>query len=47
MLATSTNVPFPGHNRLLTTTGAQAIMKLSSHQYRYLAGGYDLEIGHF
>ena len=44
-------VLFPGHNHLLTTgaddpslTGAQAIIKVSDHQ---LAGGYDLEIGHF
>ena len=24
-----------------------AIIKVSGHQYRWLAGGYDLEIGHF
>ena len=35
MLTTSKNVLF------------QAIIKLSSHQYRWLAGSYDLEIGHF
>ena len=28
-------------------TGARMAMKLSGHQYRWLAGGYDLEIGHF
>ena len=44
MLATSKNVLFPGHNHLLTTctnnsslAGAQAIIKVSSHQYRWLA----------
>ena len=55
MLATSKNVPFPGHNHLLTwlvTTGAddpsltsaRAIIKVLSHQHRWLAGGYDLKI---
>ena len=53
MLAISKNVLFPGHNHLLTSTddlsfaGAQAIIKVSRHQYRWLAGGYYLEIGHF
>ena len=54
MLATSENVLFPGHNHPLTTgtddpslAGAQAIIKMSGHQYRWLAGGYDLERGHF
>ena len=54
MLATSRNVLFPGHNQLLTTgtddpslAGAQAIIKVSGHQYRWLTAGYDLEIGHF
>ena len=54
MLTTSKNVLFPGHNHLLTTStddpslaGAQVIIKVSGHQYRWLAGGYDLEIGHF
>ena len=54
MLATSKNVLFPGHNRLLTTgtddpsfAGAQAITKVSGHQYRWLAGGYGREIKHF
>ena len=27
--------------------GAQAVIKVSGHQHRWLAGGYDLEIGHF
>ena len=26
---------------------ARAIIKVSGHQDRWLAGGYDLEIGHF
>ena len=54
MLATSKNVLFPGHNHLLTTStddpsldGAQVIIRVLGHQYRLLAGGYDLEIGHF
>ena len=54
MLDTSKNVLFPGHNNLLTTgthdpsfAGSQAIIKLPAHQYRWLAGGYDLEIGYF
>ena len=54
MLATSENVLFPGHNHLLTTgtddpspAGARAIIKVSGHPYCLLAGGYDLEIGHF
>ena len=58
MLATSKNVLFPGHNHLLTTgtdspslliitlTVARAIIKVLSHQHRWLAGCYDLEIGH-
>ena len=53
MLATSKNVLFPGHNYLLTTgtddpslAGTWAITKVSGHQYRCFAGGYDLEIGH-
>ena len=52
MLATSKNVLFPGDNHLLTTstddlTGAQAINRVLGHQYRWFAGGYDLEIEHF
>ena len=45
MLATSKNVLFPGHNHLLTTrtddpslAGARAIIKVSGHQYWWLAG---------
>ena len=51
MLATSKNVLFPGHNHLLTTgtddpslNGTRTIIKVSGHQYRWLAGGHDLEI---
>ena len=55
MLATCKNVLFPGHNHLLTTSsdgpslaGTRAIIKVSGHQYWWLAGGYDaLEIRHF
>ena len=54
MLATSKNVLFQGHNHLLTTgtddpslTGTRVIIKVSGHQYQWLAGGYDLEIAHF
>ena len=54
MLATSKNILFAGYNHLLTTgiddpslPGTQVIMKMSGHQYQWLAGGYDLEIGHF
>ena len=52
MLATSKNVLFPGRILLLITgtddpspTGARVITKVSGHQYWWLAGGYDLEIG--
>ena len=45
MLATSKNVQFPGHN--LLTTSVWLIAKVSGHQYQWLAGGYDLEVGHF
>ena len=31
----------------LTVAGTREIIKESGHQYRWLAGGYDLEIGHF
>ena len=51
-LATFENVLFPGHKHLLTTStddpsldGTQVITKVLGHQYRWLAGGYDLEIG--
>ena len=54
MLTTSKNVLFPGHNHLLTLgtddpshAGVWAIIKVPCHQYRSLAGDYDLEIGHF
>ena len=54
MLATSKNVLFPGHNHLPNNSaddpslaGTWAIIKVSSHKYQWLAGGYDLEIGHF
>ena len=54
MLAISNNVLFPGHNHLQTTsaddpslTGTRAIIKVLGHQYWWLAGGYDLEVGHF
>ena len=48
MLSTPKNVLFPGHNHLLTTgAGAWAIIKVKGHQHRWLAGGYDLEMGHF
>ena len=56
-LITSKNVLFPGHNHLLTTaaddsslliiTGAWVIIKVLGHQHWWLAGDYDLEIGHF
>ena len=54
MLTSSKNVLFPCHNYLLTTgvddstswrlIGTWAIIKVLGHQYRWLAGGYDLEI---
>ena len=54
MLATSKNVLFPGHNHLLTTGTDDPTLWLSpecqwvrGHQYRWLAGGYGLEIGLF
>ena len=53
MLSTSKNVLSPGHNHLLTTctddpslTGGWVIIKMLGYQYRWLAGGYDLDIGH-
>ena len=43
-----------GHSHLLTNgtddpslAGTWAIIKVSGHQYLWLAGGYGLEIGHF
>ena len=59
MLSTSKNALFPGYNQMLTTdaddpsllsinlAGAWAIIKMSGYQHRWLAGGYDLEMGHF
>ena len=55
MLATSKNVLFPGHNHLLTTcTDNPTLWSLPERQgevkglqYRWLAGGYALEIGLF
>ena len=32
---------------IITHAGAWAIIKVSGHQYQWLAGGYDLEIGFF
>ena len=55
MLATSKNELFPGHSHLLTTgtddltliiAWAQA-SKVKGHHYRWLAVGFDLEIGYF
>ena len=53
MQATSENVLYPGYNHLLTTStddpslaGARVIIKVLGHQYRWLAAGYDLEMGH-
>ena len=31
----------------LSLADTQVIIKVSGHQYQWLAGGYDLEIGHF
>ena len=49
MLTISKKVLFPGHNHLPTTVNdVLVIIKVSGHQYWWLvAGGYDLEIGHF
>ena len=54
MLATFKNILFTGHNHLLTTgtyelslAGTRVMIKASGHQYRWLTGGYDLDIGHF
>ena len=57
-LATYKNVLCPCHNHLLTTGAddptliiarapARVIIKVKGHQHRLLAGGYDLETGHF
>ena len=52
MLVSPKNDLFPGHNHLLTTGTDDPTCwhlgdKMSGDQYRWLAGGYDLEIGHF
>ena len=54
MLVTSKNVLFPGHNHLPATgtddpslASALATIKVLGHQYHWLAGGCDLEVGHF
>ena len=54
MLAICKDVQFSGYNHLLTTgtddpslAGARAIIRVSDHQYWWLAGGYNLKIGHF
>ena len=54
MQATSKNVLFPGPNHLLTTGTDNLTLSLLRElqwvkgcQYHWLAGGYDLEIGHF
>ena len=53
MLATSKNVLFPGHNHLLTEGTddptfwiSPECQQVKGHQYRWLAGGCDMEIGH-
>ena len=54
MLATYKNVPFPGYNQLLATGTDDPTLwllpehqQMKGHQYWWLAGGYDLETGHF
>ena len=54
MLSAFKIVLFPVHDRLLTTStdepslaGTRTVTKVSGHQYRWLAGGYDLETGRF
>ena len=34
------------HQVTTMLAGAQVIVKVSGHQYRWLAGGYDLQIEH-
>ena len=53
MLTASKNVLFPGHNHLQTTGIDDLTLSLSPErqqvkgpQHQWLAGGYDLEIGH-
>ena len=49
LLLTHYGFPFSAQKATIhqATTGAQAIIKDSGYQYQQLAGGYDLEIGHF
>ena len=37
----------PPHVDIITFAGTRVIIKVSGHQHQWLAGGYDLEIGHF
>ena len=53
MLTASKNALFPGHNHLQTTGIDDPTLSLSPErqqvkgpQHQWLAGGYDLEIGH-
>ena len=57
MLATSKSFLLPGHNHLLTTgaddpilgiitRASRVIIKVEGPQHWWLAGGYDLKIGH-
>ena len=46
LLTTGADIPRP-FTLILSLVGAWAIMKVSDHQHRWLAGGHDLEIGHF
>ena len=32
---------------MLATSSARAVISVKGHQYQWLAGGSDLEIGHF
>ena len=43
MVAASQNVIFLGHNHV----ALRGLIKVSGHQYRWLAGGFELEIGQF
>ena len=55
ILATSKKVLLPSYNHLLTTGTDDPTLviarapasEVKGHQYQWLAGGYDLEIGHF
>ena len=54
MLATFKNILFPGHihrykwpdTLIITWTSVRVIIKVSGHQYQWLAGGYYQEIGY-